>query len=133
MDNRDSIERIILSYLIHDPTLLLNERYPVKAQDFSKKIYRQIYSAALNLYARGNQNIQPEEIVIQIGKSSGLLKEFQEMRGEGILTEINNLRYDLIKKEKLEELGYKVIYIWEKDIKENQKKIIEKIATLLSN
>lgn len=94
MDNRDLIERIILSYLIHDPTLLLNERYPVKAQDFSKKIYRQIYSAALNLYARGNQNIQPEEIVIQIGKSSGLLKEFQEMRGEGILTEINNLRYD---------------------------------------
>lgn len=92
MDNRDSVERVILSYLIHDPTLLLNEQYPIKAQDFSKKIHRQIYSAALNLYARGNTKIQPEEIIMQINKSAGLFKDFQEMRGEAILAEINNIR-----------------------------------------
>ena len=94
MDNKEMTEKIILSFLMHTPSLLFDDKYPIKAKDFSKKVYKQMYSAMLNLYARGNTDIQPQEVIMQIGKSASAFKEFQEARGEGLLNEINNLNYN---------------------------------------
>lgn len=93
MDNKDMIERVILSYLVHNPELLFEEKYPLKAGDFKKKIHKQIYSALLNIYARGVTNINIEEIKMQIGKSSSAGKEFVELGGDSRLSEIDNLNW----------------------------------------
>ena len=90
-DNKDLTEKIILAFLLHEPSRLLNEACPIKGKDFSKKVFKQIYSAMLNLYAKGNMELQPEEVLAQIGRSASLEKEFRDAQGEALLYEINNM------------------------------------------
>jgi len=47
--------------------------------------------------------------------------------------QVNNITRDKSRKERLELLGYNVIYIWEDDIKNNPQNVIEILATLFSN
>lgn len=95
MDNKDMTEKIVLSFLMHDPSLLFNDKYPIKSGDFKKKTHKQIFSAMLNLYARGNIELTPPEIELQIGKSSSAYKDFTELGGVSRLNEIDNLNWKL--------------------------------------
>lgn len=93
MDNKEMIEKIVLSFLMHEPSLLFDGKYPLKSGDFKKKIHKQIYSAMLNIYARGNSNINPAEVEMQIGKSSSAYKDFTELGGVSRINEIDNLNW----------------------------------------
>lgn len=93
MDNREMTERIVLSFLMHDPSLILSDKYPIKSKDFSKKINQYIYSAMLNLYARGVMDISTAEIEMQISKSTNAYKDFTELGGISKINEIGNLNY----------------------------------------
>lgn len=95
MDNKDMTERVVLSFLMHKPELIFDDKYPLKASDFKKKIHKQIYAAMTNLYARGNTTLNPAEIEMQIAKSSTVFKEFSELGGISRISEIDNLNFNL--------------------------------------
>ncbi len=91
-DNKELTEKIILGFVMKDPSLVLNQTYPIKQKDFSKKVFRLIYLAITKIYAIGGNECHKEEIVAEIGRSASLEREFKEARGEAILNEIESMR-----------------------------------------
>ena len=91
MDNREEIERIVLSFLYHKPNLLFDGTHPIRGRDFYKKVHKQIYSAMSNLYAEGAE-ITAEAVLLDIGKITSSKKEFTDQNGFNILNEVSSAK-----------------------------------------
>lgn len=84
-------EKVVLSSLIHKPELLVDEKFPIKTADFSKKTSKQIYNAVYNLYVLGATEVNASEIEAQISKVPSAYKDFKEHNGPRLLIELDNM------------------------------------------
>ena len=91
MDNRLEIEKIVLSFLLHKPDLLFDDKFPIRPSDFHNKTHKQMYSAMANLYARGSDTLTPANMQVQLQKTETIWREFQEHDGPNRLAQIENL------------------------------------------
>ena len=90
MDNRDEIEKITLSFLYHQPSLLFDGTHPIRGRDFFKKTHKQIYSAMADIYTTSPE-VSVEAIKLEIGKIASAQKEFLELNGNSILGEVSSI------------------------------------------
>jgi replicative DNA helicase len=90
MDNYRDIEQIVLSFLFHYPNLLFDDKYPIKWSDFSDKTHQYIYSAMGTIFSQSGV-VNVSEIELQLGKSAGAKRFYEEHNGHSRLCAIENM------------------------------------------